>query len=176
MSVFSGSNLAPRQYLAYLPAVFFCALSAWLIFRNTTSVHESPSDRMAKLAFSRTSIEGVEFFKDESLMHGPKFFNFVARPPDIERLVKLLDLRQRGTIPEFLRSRIDYAKSSVKWKFNWSTNTIYSIYYCNPSGADLSFDVALVDGNRVVYVTSGYKEDSAVKVDDPSSCGETIPG
>jgi hypothetical protein len=106
-------------------------------------------------------------------MHSPKYFRFDARPPDIERFVQLLDLKQRAEIPEVFRSRIDYAKSSGNWKFNRATNNIYSAYYCNPSGFEWIFDFALIDGNRVVYITSGYSEDTAPKVDDPSLCKAT---
>jgi hypothetical protein len=110
----------------------------------------------------------VKSFVDQSAMHGFRFFFLTADDP--KRLVDLLGLRQRQDIPELIRDRLDHARSQVDWQFNWGRSVAYSVFYCNGKDQEWGFDGVWVDGNDLVYMTSGYVSASATRSDDHETC------
>ena len=146
-------------------AIAFGAYSACSLLRRPEN---NPSQWMSGVVVSRLGVAHVQAFLDDSQIHGLKFFFFKIE--NSTTFINFLGLQPRVEVPDIFKSRLDDAKSKVDWKFNWSRSKAYSIYYCNGLGQDWSVDLVLVDGNDVVYMTSGYSSQSTIKVHDYDAC------
>jgi hypothetical protein len=128
-------------------------------FLMTCKSEERINDKMhlSSYVFSRLTASSVEGFKDDGIMHGPKYYYFQSTKKDIARLVEWLRLHRQEEVPEILSSSVKYTKEKTNWRFNWDHLEVFSIYYCAGNMIDWGFDLLLADGdNRVIYVTSGY--------------------
>ncbi len=112
--------------------------------------------RLAGMVFSRADVKDVRMPIDDSVMHGPKSFYFKASESNIARLLRWLDARPQQAIPDWLVGRVDLARSKVDRPFDWKTPKIYANLHCPDKADETKFDLVLVDGPRVVYMTTGY--------------------
>lgn len=158
------------KWLMFLTAI--CCFAVFIfIFCFPRPVGEGGVERqMAALMLSRGGIQKVESFKDESMMHGLRYFFFEASKSEISGLVTWLDLKPQSAIPEIFVGRINYAKEKVKWNFNWSTSEVYIVYRCRTDSDEWNFDMFLVDGEAVVYVTDGFYLGPMVNKYDSALC------
>lgn len=127
---------------------------------------------MADMMVSRVVTSDVAIFKDDTVMHGPVFYRFEADAADVRRLALLLDLRPVPRAPDHLAGRIEVARANAGWAFDWAHARVQVAIRCEPALED-PFDVLLVDGRRVVYLTSGFAgglPKGAAVVVDPGEC------
>jgi|GEM_PF-5454733 len=131
-----------------------------------------PSTRMADMMVSRVVASDVAIFKDDTVMHGPLFYRFEADAADVHRLALLLDLRPAPRVPAYLAGRIEIARARTGWAFDWARAQVQVAIHCDPA-LEHPFDVLLVDGRWVVYLTSGFAgglSKAAPVVVDPGLC------
>jgi hypothetical protein len=123
------------------------------------------------LVFTKVDADGLETFKDTSMMHGPRSYYFQSE--DVGRLVQWLRLKPRKGVPQEFGVPIKTARSETRWPFNWETQDVFLIYHCGrglPMDSEqLSFDMILVDEKKVIYMTDAWTA-RGKDVDDPMLC------
>jgi hypothetical protein len=163
--------MSPRHALLGIALGAGLLAAAWSC-RDYLAPEPQPSTRMADMMLSRVVPGEVAEFKDDTVMHGPLFYKFEGDAADVRRLVQLLDLRPVPRVPGYLAGRIEVAKSRTGWAFDWAHAQVQVAIHCEPALED-PFDVLLVDGRRVVYLTSGFAggmSRAAPVVVDPGDC------
>lgn len=146
------------------------AIALFIVLDMGSDIEMSTDAKLASYIFFKASIGKIEEFKDESILHGPTYFYFQTNEDDILRIVEWLELKPREKQPSLFTELIINAKSQVSWDFDWYTKHVFVIYYCNASGFDWGFDMLLVDGKNVVYVTSGFIHASSRLVENLDEC------
>ncbi len=120
----------------------------------------------SSLVFTNVRADGLETFKDTTMMHGPRSYYFQTN--DVDQLVKWLRLKPHKGVP---RAEYDVPLKTVRlathWPINWETQNVFLIYHCGLE--EYSFDMLLVDGTKVVYMTDAWIA-SGKDVDDPEAC------
>ncbi|HEY9027313.1 MAG TPA: hypothetical protein VIP05_23680 [Burkholderiaceae bacterium] len=144
--------------------------AAWVLGDHAPDV--PPSARMADMMLSRVVPGDVALFKDDTVMHGPTFYRFEADAAGVRNLVQLLHLQPLPRLPRLLEGRVAVARSRTGWPFDWDHAQVQAAFHCEPALED-PFDVLLVSGREMVYVTSGFAgglpKDAPI-VADPDSC------
>lgn len=135
---------------------------------------DSAAARLGLFLTSRVSASDVTMFADKRYMHGTVSFRFDSTDEGQSRLIELLDLKRHSELPESIGGLVDFAKSNSGWSdFDWNTDQVYLKLYCRPIQKDFVFDIVLIDGTKVVYMTPGYfAADSVIAVDNLADCPE----
>lgn len=116
--------------------------------------------------------DGMETYKDTTMMHGPRSFYFQTN--DAGRLVQWLRLKPHKGIPQAEYDvPIKTLRSATHWPINWDTQNVFLIYHCGrglPMDSEqVSLDMMLVDGSKVVYMTDAWTA-RGKDVDNPNKC------
>ena len=124
------------------------------------------------LVYNRVDADGLETFKDTTMMHGPRSFYFQTN--DVGRLVQWLRLKPHKGVPRpEYEVPVQTLRSATHWPINWETQNVFLIYHCGRGlpmdSNDDSFDMLLVDGKKVVYMTDAWTA-RGKDVDDPGEC------
>lgn len=124
------------------------------------------------LVYNRVDADGLETFKDTTMMHGPRSFYFQTK--DVGRLAQWLRLKPHKGVPRpEYEVPLKTLRSATHWPINWDTENVFLIYHCGqglPMDSEQdSFDMLLVDGKKVVYMTDAWTA-RGKDVDDPREC------
>lgn len=111
------------------------------------------------LVFTKVDAEGLETFKDTTMMHGPRSYYFQTN--EVSHLVQWLRLKPHKGVPRAeYEVPIKTLRSATHWPINWETQNVYLVYHCGrglPMDSEQdSFDMLLVDGTKVVYMTDAW--------------------
>lgn len=158
-----------RALLGFVLAAGLLA-AAWVFGDHAPGL--PPGGRMGGMMLSRVVTSDVVLFKDDTVMHGPLFYRFEADAAGVRKLAELLDLQPVPRVPGFLAGRIDVARARTGWAFDWAHGQVYAAFRCD-AAYETPFDVLLVDGRQVVYLTSGFADGQARAssiVTDPGDC------
>lgn len=128
--------------------------------------------RFGATLLNRFDAEGLETFKDSTMMHGPRSFYFQTN--DVGRLVQWLRLKPHKGVPRAeYEVPIKTLRLATHWPINWETQNVFLIYHCGrglPMDSEqVSSDMLLVDGTKVVYITDAWTA-RGKDVDAPNEC------
>jgi hypothetical protein len=131
----------------------------------------TPEMRMASVLLSRTNIDEVKLYRDRNYIHGLSFFYFHVSGDDVDRVVTLMKMKEKDSIPSIVSDSVLTASKNTGWKFMWDKPRIYVTFYCHPfDGTNSSVDLLLVSGEYAVFVTNGYLSSGSYITDDTSTC------
>lgn len=157
-------------YSTFLMAVGTLMLMFYMIFDR------SPTNRLESYLFSRIRTSDVRIFINHKRMHSAVFIYFKSSNKDLSKIISILELNIKASIPIEHLEEIDYAKLNSGWHdFNWAKATVFYRPYCiiyKPSNRlENGFDILLDDNGKAIYVTAGnISSEYAFPVTDINSC------
>ena len=173
MSLLSNFGSKSSQASAYNARAIFTIFFFCLVISGCDNGQTAiaPEQRMGALFLSRSNIDEVKMFKEQSYIHGLSFFYLSLPADDVGRVVTWLKMTERDSIPPLLSNRVISASTSTDWKFKWAHPKIYVAYYCHPfDGTNSSIDLLLVNNGEAVFVTEGYLPPGSYLTTDPLTC------
>jgi len=152
-------------------------LSTYLLWpAERVDPSEEAWDMFARsLVLTKVHAKGLKMFKDDTMMHGPRSYYFET--DDVNHLVQWLRLKPHRGVPQpEYDVPLKTLRSATHWPINWETQNVFLIYHCGrgipmDSNED-SFDMLLVDGTKVVYMTDAWTARGR-NVEDPTACRQT---